>query len=43
MDENTKQILIYIYVKQEASRGRRRRDRIVVGLTTTNAMSAYHH
>ena len=43
MDENTKQISIYIYVGPEASRGCRGRDRMVVGLTTANAISAYHH
>jgi hypothetical protein len=35
MDENTKQISIYIYVEPEAPRGRRGRDRMVI--------SAYHH
>ena len=36
-------MLMPIILQHDISRGRRGRDRIVVGFTTTYAISAYHH
>ena len=36
-------ILFYLYATLNGKRGRRGRDSVVVGFTTTYAISAYHH
>jgi len=36
-------LVVWLFSPSNGTRGRRGRDRIVVGFTTTCAISAYHH